>query len=137
LSGMAKDAEDAAKNQDVSYIRENHAGLIDKYRETVQIILGVLAPANEASSEGDSAEGIPTDLTEVSKEELFKQLTALKESLDTFEADKAETLLEEMSGMAYDGTSVSELLGDVRQDVDDFELGAASEKVERIIQNLH
>ena len=137
LSGMAKDAEDAAKNQDVSYIRENHARLIDKYRETVQIILDALATANEASSEENSAEGIPTDLTEVSKEELFKQLTALKESLDTFEADKAETLLEEMSGMAYDGTPVGELLGDVRQDVDDFELGTASEKVERFIQNLH
>ena len=131
LSGMAKDAEDAAKNQDVSYIRENHAGLIDKYRETVQGILDVLCPA-----EADSAEENPAAGTEVSKDELLRQLSELKESLDTFEAVKAETLLAGMDGLAYGGTSVSELLRDVRQDVDDFELGTASKKVETLIRNL-
>ena len=131
LSGMAKDAEDAAKNQDVSYIKENHAELIDKYRETSQGILDVVCPAEEVSSEENLA-----DLTEVSKDELFRQLSELKESLDTFEADKAEALLVEMNGLAYGGTPVSKLLRDVRRDVDDFELGEASKTVETLIQNL-
>ncbi|MCH5255523.1 MAG: response regulator, partial [Lachnospiraceae bacterium] len=42
LSEMAKDAEKAARNQDIAYIKENHQGLIDKYRETVRDILDVL-----------------------------------------------------------------------------------------------
>ena len=44
LSEMAKDAEMAAKNQDVTYIRANHAGLMAKYRETVQDILDAVCP---------------------------------------------------------------------------------------------
>ena len=131
LSGMAKDAEDAAKNQDVSYIRGNHTGLIDKYREMVQGILDVLCPAERVSAEGNSKA-----LTEVSKEELLRQLWELKERLDTFEADKAEKLLAELNGLAYNGTPVSEMLGDVRRDVDDFELGTASKKVETLTRDL-
>ena len=42
LSEMAKEAEKAARNQDIAYIKENHQGLIDKYRETVRDILDVL-----------------------------------------------------------------------------------------------
>ena len=124
LSDMAKDAEAAAKNQDISYIRENHAELIVKYRETVQCIIGALGPAEAASPEEDSAAG-----TEVSKDELLERLSELKESLDTFEADKAENILAEMSGFVFQGKSVRELLRDVRKDVEDFELGAAAEKV--------
>ena len=41
-----------------------------------------------------------------------------------------------MSGVVYGGVAVSELLYDVQQDVDDFEFGAASEKVEILIRNM-
>ena len=43
LSEMARKAEEAAKNQDIAYIKENQQELIEKYRETVQNILEVLA----------------------------------------------------------------------------------------------
>ena len=131
LSELAKGAEDAAKKQDLSYIREHHGELIDKYRETAQVILDVLCPSKEVTEKEDQA-----DLTEISKEDLAEKLRELKEGLDTFEADKAETLLGDMNSLIYDGTPVRELLGDVRQDVDDFEFGAASEKVETLIRNL-
>ena len=131
LSGMAKDAEDAAKNQDMSYIKGNHAGLIDKYRETVQGILDVLCSNREVLAERNSKA-----LIEVSKDELLRQLSELKESLDTFEADKADKLLAELNGLAYNGTPVSELLRDIRQDVDDFELGIASKKMETLTRDL-
>ena len=131
LSEMALNAEEAAKNQDLVYIRENHEELLGKYRETAACILDVLGPAEEASEEGASAAG-----EEVSKDELLQHLSKLEESLDTFEADRAEELLAEMSGLAYQGTLVSELLRDVWQDVEDFELGAAAEKVEEIIGRI-
>ena len=130
LSEMAKAAEEAAKNQDAAYIKENHGDILDKYKEVVQSIFDVLSPEEDASAEETKTAG-----EEVSKEELLKQLSELKQCLDTFEADRAETLIAEMSGLAYEGRAVSELLHDVKQDVEDFELGAAAEKVETIIRN--
>ncbi|MCH5344383.1 MAG: response regulator [Acetatifactor sp.] len=131
LSEMAKDAEEAAKNQDVAYIRENHEELIGKYRETAQYISDALYLAEAVTSEETSTAG-----TEVSKDKLLESLSELKKSLDTFEADKAEASLTEMSGLVYQGTSVSKLLRDVRQDVEDFEFGAAAEKVEGLIEDV-
>ena len=128
LSEMAREAEEAAKNEDAAYIKENHEGLIGKYRETVQIISDVFGAAKAASPEETSASG-----TEVSGDELLKHLSELKESLDTFEINVAEELIKEMNGLVYQGTSVSELLRDVRQDVEDFELGVAAEKVGALI----
>lgn len=131
LSDMAKDAEEAAKNQNVAYIKEHHEEILSKYRETVQHIVDVLGSAEEIVEKEDSAVS-----EEISKEELIKHLSDLKNSLDTFEADKAETLLAEMNGLAYQGTQINALLRDVRQDVEDFELNAASEKVEELIHNI-
>ena len=131
LSEMAKKAEEAAKDKDVVYIRENHEKLIDKYRETVQCILDVLGLAEESSQEEVSENG-----TEISKDEMFDYLSKLKQSLETFEADKAEALLAEMNGFLYREKSARELLREIRQDVEDFELDAAAEKVGELIHSM-
>ena len=131
LSEMAKDMEDAAKRQDTAYIKENHEALLTKYRETVQSLFDVLSPPEAGPSGKDSSAG-----TEISKDELLEYLSELKKSLDTFEADKAETLLMEMDKLVYRDSSVSELLHDARQDVENFELGAAGEKVEALMNNI-
>ena len=131
LSEMAKEAEEAAKNRDVTYIRDNHERLMEKYKATVQDILDVLCIEDTVSPEEIKAAGI-----DVSKEEICKRLSELKESLDTFEMNAAETLLKEMSELVYRGTPVSELLKDARQDVDDFEMGKAAEKVEALISRM-
>ena len=126
LSEMAKNAEKAARNKDTVYIRENHEGLIVKYRETVQCILDVLSPYEAGSAVG----------TEITKEGFLKRLRELQESLTTFEVNVAEDLLREMNGLVYRGTAVSELLRDVRQDVEEFELEKAAEKVTVIIDGV-
>ena len=128
LSEIAKDAEEAAKNQGKTYIRENYEELLDKYQETVQYILEEVSPDGQILSEEALSIG-----TEVSRDELLENLSELKKSLDTFEADKAETLLTEMSGFVYQGTLISWLLYEVGQDVENSEPGAASEKVEELI----
>ena len=51
LSEMARKAEEAARNQDIAYIKENQQSLIGKYRETVQVILDVLGPVKAVTSE--------------------------------------------------------------------------------------
>lgn len=130
LSQMAKEAEDAAKNQDVAYIEEHHEELLSKYCQLSQRILEIL------SAEEEDAEKEQKDLKEISKDTLITELQKLKESLDTFEADKAETLLSEISENVYRGVRVSEILSDIKQDVEDFELGAASEKVQNLIGSM-
>lgn len=129
LSEMARRAEDAAKNGDAVYVREHHGEILDKYREATRCIreqLGGNMPAEPAGEDGG----------EISKEELLRRMESLRESLDTFEADKAETLLREMSGSSVDGVSVGGLLQEVRQDIEDFEFGAAAEKVEALIDRM-
>lgn len=131
LSEMAKQAEEAAKNQDADYIKEHHEGLLIKYEEISRHILDVLDAGENASVQSEHE-----SCTEVSTDELIHQLTELKESLDTFEADKAEDIISKIGGFMHQGTAVGELLHDVRQDIEDFELGAASEKLEALLGSM-
>ena len=131
LSEMARKAEEAAKNRDIAYIKENHEGLIGKYREMAQNISDVFCFDKEDSPEETSATG-----TEVSRDELLRRLSELKNSLDVFEVNTAESLFEEMCELVYRGTAVSVLLRDVMQDVDDFELAAAAGKVNELIVSI-
>ena len=129
LSGMARTAEEAAKTRNSAYIRKNHRALMDKYRETARYISDVfkLADAIEADLAAE---------TEVSGQELLLSLSELQKSLKTFEADRAETMLAEMREFVYQGVSVRELLRDISRDVEDFELGAAAEKVKELIASF-
>lgn len=130
LSLMSKDAEDAAKNEDMKYVQENHAELIEKYRETVSYIQEVFGLAEPESQEETAA------ANEIAEDELLRQLKELDESLSTFEAEKAEKLIVDISGFVYQGEPVRELLHEIRQDVENFELDAASEKVQTLLGNL-
>lgn len=131
LSEHAKQLEMAAKKQDADYIREHQEGLLAEYHQVVQCIFDVFA-----LEENDSVQVNQEKETEISRDELIQRLTELKAGLDTFEADKAESLLSEMSQAVYQGATIGELLSDVRRDVDDFEFGAASEKVEAFIKKV-
>lgn len=130
LSEMARNAEDAAKNHDAGYIEEHQEGLLAKYREVVQCISEATA-----SDETGSKEETPESM-ELSGDEFMKQLSELRGSLDTFEADRAEALISEMSGAVYRGTSVGRLLQETRQDVEDFEFGAALAKIEALMSSV-
>ena len=131
LSEMAKSLEFAAKAQDSAFIKENHAALIEEYKKSVQDILDVFGSEEPLPAEQVAATG-----TEISRDELLERLSELKKSLDTFEANTAETLLAEMEELMYQGTSVSTLLNDVSQNITDFELDVASEKVVALMSSI-
>ena len=131
LSESAKKMEMAAKNQDAVYISEHQDKLMDEYGQVIQCISDVLE-----LDKPDSLQLAKGTETEISEEELLKYLKELKEGLDTFEADKSESLILEMSGTVCGEISVNELLNDVRQDVDDYEFNAAAEKVEALIKKV-
>jgi len=131
LSEMAKRAEEAAKDNDAGYIREHHEELLNKYHELVRNILQIFDTRGQDM--GQAAKGVGT---EISDSELVRRLTELKEGLDTFEADKADSLLEKMSGLVCRNIPVDELLRDIKQDVEDFEFSAAAVKVEALLRKM-
>ena len=73
---------------------------------------------------------------EVSREEVLRQLEELENSLKTYEIDKAESLLSEMEKVMYQGKNLGEMLGEIRQQVGDFEFGTAAELAEALINTL-
>ena len=125
LSDLAKGLEDAAKNRNVEYIRMHHENLLLKYRETEQSIRDIF--------EEDKKDGEQKEYQEISGLELRKRLEEIEDSLNTFEAEKAKTLIEQLSGFVYCGNSVAGLLEETERDVDDFEMAAASKKVKTLI----
>ena len=125
LSDLAKDTEAAAKDQDTEYIRQNHSALLEGYRQTAQRINDALSPAEKAASGA-----------EITGAELRDRLQTLRGTFDTYESEEAGALLEEMSEFTYRGTPIRELLRELRQDVEDFEWDAASEKADALIRGL-
>lgn len=131
LSENAKSMETAAKKRDQSYIREHHEALLEQYHRVVQFIWEVLDLGKHDDLQASSEE-----TAEMAKEELLEQLAELKEGLDTFEADRAESLITEMGKAVYQGKPISELLHEIGKDVDDFEFASASGKVGALIKKV-
>lgn len=125
LSDLAKGLEDAAKNRNVEYIGMHHENLLVKYKETAQSIRDIFGE--------DVIKEEQKEYQEISGLELRGKLEEIEDSLNTFEAEKAKTLIEQLSGFVYCGNSVAGLLEEVGRDVDDFEMAAASEKVKTLI----
>lgn len=125
LSNLAKDLEDAAKNLNVEYIRMHHENLLLQYKETEQRIRDTF--------EGDKKDGEQKEYQEISGLELRRKLEEIEDSLNTYEAEKAKTLIEQLGGFVYCGKSVAGLLEEAGRDVDDFEMAAASKKVKTLI----
>ena len=126
LSEIARAAEEAAKTRNSAYIKGNHRTLMDKYLETARYIADVFKLA-------DALEEDLTAKTEVSGQKLLSSLSELQKSLETFETNRAETMLAEMRRFIYQGVSVRDLLRDVDRDVENFDLDAAVEKVKELI----
>ena len=133
LSESARKAEEAAKNQDMAYISAHHEELLATYRETALEMSET--PDIDSDSTEITALGNGND-TQISGEEFLQRLNAIKDCFDTFEADRAEILIAEMSSMVYGGMPVEELLRGIREDVNEFEFGKASEKMQALIENM-
>lgn len=128
LSDQAKGLEDAAKSRDVEYIESHHENLLVKYKETAQLIRDIFSEEEKS--------GEQKGYQEISGLEFRGRLKEIEDSLNTFEADKAKTLIEKLGGFVYCGNPVAELLEETERDVDDFEMAAASEKVKTLIHDV-
>ena len=128
LSEKARLLEEAAKEGNGEYIHAEHGALISDY-EALSTGMGEIlgeAPGKTEEAAGD----------EITKEGLLDSLKEIAEYLKTFEGDKAEALLKELSGYSMGGSSLSGTLQDITALVGDFELDAALAKTEEMIQAL-
>ena len=128
LSDLAKALEDAAKKADAEYIGAHHEELLKKYREMVQNIRDILGEEEE--------NGEQKEYLEISDVEFRKRLHEINDSLNTFEAEKAKKLIEQMDGFVYGGEPVAGLLEEAGRDIEDFEIAAAVEKVKTLLRSL-
>lgn len=131
LSHLAKESEAAVQNKDIAYVREHHKELLAKYHEVVRQISEALGRGENTAEQSYSE-----TRKEISCDELLAKLMELKEWLAAFEIDKAEVVISQISESEYQGTSVKELLREVRGDVEDFEFSEAGRKVEELLERM-
>ena len=128
LSDHAKAAEAASKERDVEYVKQNHSSLLHEYHELVEGISAILLP--------DKKEDAADTVSVIAHEEFLSVLTELKSVLDTFEAEKAEEILDSLTEKTYEKHALSDLLTEVRQEVDNFDLMNAAGLVEMLLHKL-
>ena len=87
------------------------------YQE-VSLILAEAFPEEKAAA---------SDVQEMEKNELIDRLRKIKSCLDTFEEEKAQAYLRELSEFRYKDFMISDLTGEIRGAVDDFEMMKAAE----------
>lgn len=129
LSELARAQEEAAKKEDNDYLRQHHEACMERYARTVRLLAGILKlqpvdaePGTEHRSEEAS----------LSRTQLQEKLAGLQSCLHTFEADRAEALINEIADASYEGKKIPELLADVRADIGNFDMDAAAEKLRQI-----
>lgn len=132
LSDNAKQAEAAAKADNLEYITAHHEELMMQYGNIVTSICDALGISVNNGQQKEEAK----EEREISKEELISQLKDLKDSLDYFLEEKSLEIVSSMDGEVYPGVSVGEFLKDIRKDVDDYEFVSASKKVSALIGQM-
>ena len=124
MEAAAKEA--AAGGKGSEYIMAHQEELKRLYHETALKVREALGVGEEAEQE----------LKEIDTKLLCSKLKEIGSCLETFEADRAEALIKEISGFSTGGESVSTLLGDVRSMIEDFDLDSAAQAVNDLVEKL-
>lgn len=141
LSEQARKLEDATKKSDLAYMAQFHDACMQSYADTARMFAQVPgmqfeAGENVQEQSTEPADAVQSGITELSGTQLQEKLSELHSYLDTCEAERAETLMAEIAGAAYNGTTVGTLLTEIRRDVGDFEMGAAAKKLQALQTQL-
>lgn len=130
LSAAAKDLEDAAKENNAAYVEEHHAALIELFKKTSEEI-GEAIGIGSSDDENEEFSG-----REIEADELLHALSELQECFGTYEADKAEKIINDLKGYSYGGEPLKKTVESIWRDVDEFEYDAAAEKTEQLLQRV-
>lgn len=131
LSENARLAEEAAKNWDGAYIHAHQEELMRLYQGVVDKISDILGISSEKGLKKEQAADM-----ELSAEEYKIRLNDLISSLETFEADRSDMLIEELEKYSYHGVVLSDLLAEVKDAVENFDFEEAQNLVQTMLENL-
>ncbi|MBR1876038.1 MAG: response regulator, partial [Lachnospiraceae bacterium] len=127
LSDFARQMEDAAKKKDVPYIQSHQDDLMNMYDNVLDIITGSI---------GFKSDNGKKELLDIERDELLSKLTELKATISTYEQEKADSIIEELSGYRLGDTVLSEALSNIRSSIDDFDMQSALSETEGLIEDI-
>ena len=139
LGEMAKELEQAGKEENISYIQAHHREVMQEYEEVLLEIGGEKirdkfdkGPVTVQMIEETPAEPV---VREELGTELFKsQMKSLEELLDTFEKDEVENKIKELSAYCYQGTNLEDMLRPIQEKVGQFDFLTAAEEVAKLLE---
>ena len=127
LADMALGQELASKEGRVSDIVAGHDPLMDVYERLVGELRDVLGSTTDDKDQ--AADPIEAG-------ELRNVLQEALDCLETFEAERALHLLEQIVGRSFNGEPVSDILGDIMSDLDNFEVEGAAARLRELIETI-
>ena len=127
LSEFARDMEEAAKKKDVPYLQSHEEDLMQLYVNVTDTI---------ASCIGIKAGKAKAELLEIERDELLKRLNELKDTISTYEQERAEGIMEELSGFYYKDIDLSVALSNALSSVADFDMKTAMSEIEGLMGEL-
>lgn len=127
LSEKALQQEEAAKIEDVAYIRMTHEELLEEYGKQAATIKRL---CNFEDSNKDE------ELMEISAADYIEKLENIKETFATFEVDRAEGIIEELEAYKYKNEPLGTMLKSLISFVNDFDLESAGKEADSIIARI-
>ena len=127
LADMALGQELASKEGRVADILADHDALVASYEQLVGDLRSVLAPVENG---GDQSAG------SIEEQEFREVLQEALDCLETFEAERAGQLLQQITNRSFRGEPVSDMLGDIMSDLDNFEVEGAETRLRSLIERI-
>jgi signal transduction histidine kinase/DNA-binding response OmpR family regulator len=124
LSEQAKQLEFAGKENNLTYIRENHAQMIAEYERVIGEI------TNSGYIDLENEPQIPKEqMPELSDEMFEEKAIELEDAMYDFDGERMKTIVRELSGYTYHGASLREELSGVYHKIEMSDYMAAVEVV--------
>jgi CheY-like chemotaxis protein len=124
LSEQAKQLEFAGKENNLTYIRENHAQMIAEYERVIGEI------TNSGYIDLETEPQIPKEqMPELSDEMFEEKAIELEDAMYDFDGERMKTIVRELSGYTYHGASLREELSGVYHKIEMSDYMAAVEVV--------
>lgn len=137
LSEMARELEMAGKENRIDYILEHHEAMIENHDRLMEALNGnAFVYPDEA---GPAADTVPEGSSESAAHEnnpdsLQSLVSQIAEKLSAFEIEGLDELLDRLSVLRHNDTSLTPVADEIRKLTSDFDFLGASEVLERMDQ---
>ncbi len=131
LSEMAKKLEQAGKENNISYIMENHEAMMDEYRRVIRLLQTNLHVSPEQNQEISQQ-----DIPEISDEAFEQKAIELENAMYELDGGRMQELVAELQRFRYHGTVLEQTLEPVQKKIEMTDYMSAVEYVLRMKDKL-